>query len=32
MTFHGGFKETILFDQWTTTTVGGKYFFLYPWK
>ena len=25
MTFHGGFKEQILFDQWNTQTVGGKY-------
>jgi hypothetical protein len=25
MTFHGGFKEQILFNQWSTETVGGKY-------
>lgn len=25
MTFHGGFKEQILFDQWSTQTVGGEY-------
>jgi hypothetical protein len=25
MTFHGGFKEQILFDQWSTQTVAGEY-------
>lgn len=24
MAFHAGFKETILFDQWNTNSVGGK--------
>ena len=24
MTFHGGYTESILFDQWSTKTVGGK--------
>ena len=26
MTFHGGYTEQILFDQWNTKTVGGRYF------
>ncbi len=25
MTFHGGFEEQILFNQWNTQTVGGEY-------
>lgn len=25
MTFHGGYKEVILFNQWKTESVGGKY-------
>jgi len=25
MTFHSGFKEQILFDQWKTETVSGEY-------
>jgi hypothetical protein len=29
MTFHGGFKEKILFDQWDTNTLGGNHLFLF---
>ena len=25
MTFHGGFKETIVFETWETKTVGREY-------
>lgn len=30
MTFHGGYKETILFETWETKTVGGEYLFVFP--